>query len=680
MPDLTDADVPPGDPSPGTQRYPDGDQERTMTLAWDPTQASAPGQAGGPEQTDSATEADHPAPAQEDVERTVMVQRPALPDAVKGTPRARRPTPPEDIERTVTLQRSPGTDDIDRTVTVQRVPSSPAGRASEVAKARPAPDLLEPLGAPEPPAPHKDAEPTLVISQYGSRQRADSAALALGPGAASPAEGRLPAAGAPDDQLGNKLRRGLGWSFLNNVISRAGVLIIGIALARMLSIDEFGVFALALLAMQFLMSLNDAGMTAALIRWEGDVREVEGTGVTLIMAFSAVLYGLFFVSTPLFAGALHIPEATGFLRVLALTILIDATAAVPTALLTRSFSQGRRTIADSLNLAVWAGLTLWLVATGMGVWGLVLGRLAGNLVGALAIIVLAPRRPLPGFRPDMARRLAADGVPLTGSGFLTFCMLNVDTTITGRMLGPAPLGLYTQAFNLASWPVNMFSFAVRRVSLVGFAQLGSDPERLRTAFARALALLTAVTVPVCALLAVLGAEIIETLQGSKWVPAAEALRFLAVLSIVRVAIEITDDLLVAVGKARIMVRIQTIWLIVLIPVLAVGAHLDGIRGVAAGQLLVAVVIVVPAFCLALRAMEFSLRQIALVLVRPAIGGAVFAAVALLGSRLTSSPLLALVIGGGAATLAYAPIVAPMRSLVRPPREPAQPPAEPAVSG
>ncbi|WP_158230374.1 lipopolysaccharide biosynthesis protein [Pseudofrankia asymbiotica] len=466
------------------------------------------------------------------------------------------------------------------------------------------------------------------------------------------------------DELGGKVKKGLGWSFLNNVISRAGVLIIGIALARMLAPDEFGVFAVALLAMQLLMSLNDAGMTSALIRWQGDIEEVERTGVTMIFCFSSLLYGVFFVTAPVFAAALHIPEASSVLRLLALTIIIDATAAVPTALLTRSFSQGKRTIADTSSLVVWAGLSIGLTAAGFGVWALVWGRLIGNLVTALVIFALAPRRPRPGFDPVLARRLAADGLPLTGSGFLTFCMINVDTAVTGRILGPIALGYYTMAFNLASWPVNMFSFAVRRVSLVGFAQLSAEPSRLRFVYARSLALLTAVTVPVCVLLATLGEEVIETVYGTKWVLADQALRFLALLSIVRVAIEITDDLLVALGKARIMVRIQTLWLVALIPALTIGAHLDGIRGVAIGHLVVAVGIVAPAFCLTLRALGFPLVRIAMILVRPALGGIAFALVTRVGPWVASPPPVQLLVGAVAAIAVYAVFVAPMRWLVR----------------
>jgi O-antigen/teichoic acid export membrane protein len=45
------------------------------------------------------------------------------------------------------------------------------------------------------------------------------------------------------------VRAGLGWSFLSNVLGRVGTLLSGIVLARILSPEDYGVFAVALVAL-----------------------------------------------------------------------------------------------------------------------------------------------------------------------------------------------------------------------------------------------------------------------------------------------------------------------------------------------------------------------------------------------------------------------------------------------
>ena len=488
-----------------------------------------------------------------------------------------------------------------------------------------------------------------------------------------------PAGDGSGASFSRQVRSGLGWSFLNNSLGRLGTLLGGILLARILQPRDYGVFAVALVGMQFVMSLNDVGITAALIRWPGDLRELARTAMTVILAVTALLYAAFFLAAPWFAGALNAPEAAGVLRLLGLTLLIDGVFAVPTALLTRSFLQGRRTVADLSNLTVSTAVSVYLAAKGHGVWSLAWGRLAGNATSGVLIYALAPARFRPGFRLAHARELLAFGMPLAGSSFLLFVMLNVDYVVVGRVLDPVALGLYVMAFNLASWPVNMFSFAVRRVSLAGFSRLQEDPPRMRVAFTRSFALLMAITVPACLLLAVLGAPLIRFVYGARWVPAAEALRFLAILGIVRVAVELGYDLLVAAGRSRAVFGLQLLWTCALIPVLALGAVLDGIRGAGLGHAAVALLLVAPAFVLALHRVGIGPVQLGRHLARPFLGGVLLVAVAALTGRiLPGGDLERLAVGGAAALLAYALVVLPMRRLLS--LAPAEPGiAEPSVS-
>ena len=471
---------------------------------------------------------------------------------------------------------------------------------------------------------------------------------------------------ADSTALGRQIRTGLGWSFLNNVLGRAGTLIAGIVLARLLDPQDYGVFAVALVAMNLLMSLNDAGMTAAVVRWPGRVDDIAPTAATLILAFSIALYAILWVAAPPFAAAFGVPEATGILRLLAVTIIIDGLFALPTALLTRSFLQGRRTTADLANLVVSSVIAILLAKQGYGAWSLAWGRLAGNMVSGLVIVALAPRRPRPGFRVETARNLLAYGLPLTGSSLLVFAMLNVDTVIVGRLLGPVSLGFYVLAFNLSSWPVNMFSFAVRRVSLAGFARIADDRARLRAAYLRSLALLLAVSLPVCVLLATLSLPTIRFVYGDKWAEASVPLHWLALLGVVRVATELTYDLILAIGRPRAVFRLQLLWVIALIPALALGARIGGIGEVAAGHLLVGLLIVLPAFGYELRHVEIRMGDIARALARPAVAALIAVVTSIIVMTLVDTSFLQLIAAGAAGLIAYAVVVAPMRRLIHAP--------------
>jgi len=470
--------------------------------------------------------------------------------------------------------------------------------------------------------------------------------------------------------LGGQVRKGLTWSLLNTIVGRVGTVLVGILLARILTPADYGVFAVALVALNALLSMNELGVSLALVRWPekgGDLDRIGPTVATLAVGGSAGLYLVCCLAAPWFAGVMGAPEATGMLRLLTASVLIDGVTAVPSALLTREFRQDKRMLAEFTSFAISTAVSVGLALAGFGAWSLAWGRLVGNGASAVAFLALSPVRYRPGWDGEQARRLLAFGLPLAGSSLLVFAMLNVDYVVIGSMLGPVALGFYLMAFNLSSWPVNVFSVAARRVSLAGFSRLAeSGSERFAAAFSKALALLMAATVPVCVLLGVMAAPLVEFVYGPKWAPAAGALRWLAVLGAARVAAELAYDALVAAGRPRATLWIQGLWTLTLIPALALGAYAGGIRGVAAGHAAVAALLVVPAFALAVRRAGIGLRHMGAAVARPVAGGALVAVAALSAMRLPGGPLVELAVAGTAGLAAYALVVTPMRNLLRSP--------------
>ena len=76
---------------------------------------------------------------------------------------------------------------------------------------------------------------------------------------------------------------------LNTLLGRLGTLAIGVALARILGPEEFGTFAVALLALLAVLSFNELGVSLAIVRWPGSPREIAPTVATLSTLSSAVL-------------------------------------------------------------------------------------------------------------------------------------------------------------------------------------------------------------------------------------------------------------------------------------------------------------------------------------------------------------------------------------------------------
>jgi O-antigen/teichoic acid export membrane protein len=467
----------------------------------------------------------------------------------------------------------------------------------------------------------------------------------------------------PSAPLGRLVRVGLGWSFLNNLLVRIGTVLAGIVLARILTPADYGVLAVALVAFEALLSINELGVSLAIVRWPGDVRRIAPTVMTLSIIGSVGFYAIAFVAAPSFAAALNAPAATGVLRLLCVAVMLDGITAVPAGLLNRGFQQDRRMLADLASLVVFSGVAIFLASRGLGAWSIAWGRVAGNVVSAVAVTLLASVRFRPGFDGAAARELLAFGMPAAGSSLLVFAMLNVDYVVVGGLLGPVALGFYMLAFNLSSWPVTMFSMAVRRVALAGFSQLQKDPTALRFGFARSFGLLMAAAIPVSALLSGFALPLVRFVYGAKWEPAASALRWLAILGALRVALELSYDFLIAAGRSRMTLWLQAGWLAALLPTVVAGAKLGGIQGVAIAHVAVAGLLITPAFLYALARLGVSVTDLARNCWRPLAAGLIVFATATLAQQLLHGDLHQLAVGGAMSAALIAPLLLPMR---RPP--------------
>jgi PST family polysaccharide transporter len=463
--------------------------------------------------------------------------------------------------------------------------------------------------------------------------------------------------------LSHKVRNGLVLSLLNNAMARLGTFLAGVVLARLLTPEHFGIFAVSLIALNAMLSVFDLGVHMAVVRWPDDPQKIAPTVTTLAISGSVICYAACWWATPWFVTALNVPSAGSLVRLLGTAVIIAGVSAVPVGLLDRSFQQGRRMIGELLALGTSVGVTIVLAVLGAGVWSLAWGRVIGNLVATIAFFFLANTRFRLGFNIAFARDLMSFGLPLAGAHVLAFIMMNLDYIIVGRILGPVQLGAYLLAFNLSSWPVNMFSAAVRRVSPAGFSQLLDDRSRLNASLARSLCLLAAVTIPVCSLLAVLALPVIRFAYGDQWTLAADALRYLALLGAVRIITELAYDFLVAIGRSGSNLIIQATWLLVLAPALVIGARFDGIAGVGLSHVTVGLFIAIPTSLIALRRSGVRIGPLARAVARPAVGGAMCAATAWVSLTLIGDVPVVVILAAGLALGVHSLIVAPMRHLI-----------------
>ena len=420
--------------------------------------------------------------------------------------------------------------------------------------------------------------------------------------AASPQDGqsrrtpqrRLLGLGLADKHtLTGRASRALGWSFSSTILSKVSMFGVGVMLARLLGPHAFGTYAVAYVAMFALLNFNELGVSLAIVRWPGDPAEIVPTVTTISVVVSAIIYAGCFFAAPVYTSAMGTPAATSVIRVLAILVLSDGFTNTPAALLQRNFRQGQRTIADQVNVCLGTGVTVVLAWSGYGAMSLAIGRVAGCVAGAILLLIFAPESLRLGFDRAKARALLRFGLPLCGANFAAFAVGSVDQIVVGHMVGTVALGFYVLALNLAGWPSAIFSQPVRTVGPAVFARLQHDRAAMRSTFLSAAGLLCAVALPICLLISGSARPLIGFVYGTRWLPAARPLLWLALLGGVQVFFLLAYDFLVVLQRSKFLLATQLVWLAALVPALVIGARADGIHGASIAEFAVAAGCVLP---------------------------------------------------------------------------------------
>src|ERR1700722_10216306 len=276
----------------------------------------------------------------------------------------------------------------------------------------------------------------------------------------APAPALVPAAEKEEAGLGSKVRSGARWSMVNTLVLRVANFTVGVVLARtVFGPQAWGLYAISQLVLSVVLSANEMGVSLAVVRWEGDIRGIARTALTLSLASSAVLTALLFFFASSVATFLGSPGATSLIQLLSLCVLIDGFVCVPFSLINREFMQGRRLVVEAAGFVVTTAVTLLLAFAHLGAISFAWGNVAGNVVTLIGATIAAPFLVLPGWDLRRGRELLKFGMPLAGASLLVLGALNVDTGIVSAPLGPAALGFYQLAFNISSWPVQSISAA-----------------------------------------------------------------------------------------------------------------------------------------------------------------------------------------------------------------------------
>ena len=330
-----------------------------------------------------------------------------------------------------------------------------------------------------------------------------------------------------DDIGGHTVRGGMITSVaqaMKSILQIASTL----ALARLLTPEDFGLVAMVTAATGFLSMFKDMGLAMVTIQRE----EITHRQVSALFWINAVI-GL--VITLVVIGLswglvwfYEEPEVFGIAIVLSLSFMVSGLSVQHVAVMKRQMRYRDLALVEvsslALGLAV-AGVMAW---QGFSYWALVANMVVYAAAHFVGMWIACRWRPGLSVGAEGLWDLLLFGWHLTGFSLVNYVARNLDDVLIGRFHGAGELGLYQKAYEILMVPIQQINAPASRVAIPALSRLADQPERYRRAYRRILEKLLLVTMPLGALLIMSADWIVLVVLGDQWLDAAVIFAFLGI--------------------------------------------------------------------------------------------------------------------------------------------------------
>jgi O-antigen/teichoic acid export membrane protein len=315
----------------------------------------------------------------------------------------------------------------------------------------------------------------------------------------------------------SNLFRALKWSFAGELASRAIQPLVFILLARLLTPDDYGVMAAAVMIISFTQIFWEAGISKALIQKQEVSDEVATTGFWINVVTAVVIsFSLLALSSMIANFLFQDARVSRVLQVMTLHIILGALASIPTALMQKEMKFNQLFWVKIATVALPAFFSLPMAIYGFSYWALVVGTLAGQLAQVIVLFWISSWRPKFSFNQDIARQLSRFGLWVGLSGVLGWFFLWVDSLFIGSYMGTHTLGIYRTGNQFVTMIFGIMFSPLLPVLYSRLSRAQDNREWMRNSFMRIFRIMTFVAIPIGFILFAVATPVSGIVFGDKW--------------------------------------------------------------------------------------------------------------------------------------------------------------------
>lgn len=375
------------------------------------------------------------------------------------------------------------------------------------------------------------------------------------------------------EHLGQKMRSGALWAYLQAGGVTGLQFIAGIILARILSPADFGVFIAVTAYTALLSNQVQFGLGSALLQRKEITAGQLDTCFWFMQAIALLATLVVIAVAALLEGIYSDPRYAEVMILMCGTFFIIPYITIASTLLRREMDF--KSLSKIRIIATLFSIPPSIAAAllGLGPYSLVLGGTLSAIITAWYLARRTHWRPHWFFLWPALTSLFRFAMNTNINASLDTLAERVDNMLIGALMTPTHLGLYNRAYSLARIPVEQLGLSLQTLLFGGFAKIRDDLTHTTLMYQKALCSMTLAVFPALLCFIFVADSFINTLYGDNWLDAAAPLQIMAIgayASTVTITLRALSSAHNLVGKEVAIQIIRVLLTVILILLVASG--------------------------------------------------------------------------------------------------------------
>lgn len=367
------------------------------------------------------------------------------------------------------------------------------------------------------------------------------------------------------------------WSTITEVIAKLISPVTSMILARLLTPEAFGVVATINMVISFADMFTDAGFQKFLVQHEFKSKRELDQNTTVAfwtnLTISLVAWTIIAIFSEKIAILVGNPGLGKVISIAAISLPLTSFSSIQMAYYKRNFDFRTLFFVRVIGICVPLVVTVPLAFITRSYWALVIGTIVGNLVNALVLTMRSEWKPSLYFSFSKLKEMFFFSWWILLESVSIWLTSNIGIFIVGTYLSSYYLGLYKTSMTTTNQIMGLVTSATSAPLFTALSKLQNNEKEFKNVYFSYIQAVAVFIVPLGIGMFLYRNFLTMFLLGNQWMEAANFIGLWSLISSVSLVLgTYCSGIYNAKGKPIFSFAVQIIYLIILIPILFVGAR------------------------------------------------------------------------------------------------------------